>query len=130
MALLCYQGLCRFLIEGWGALMKGTQFLSGGFAVAFALLVTGFVGRAEGLVERTDADYLIVATDALRAKKTDDAVRLDPNDAVVHYNRGVLLQETDKPNEAEAAYREALRLDPKLVVVQKNLKLLLKQKDK
>jgi tetratricopeptide (TPR) repeat protein len=55
------------------------------------------------------------------------AIRLNPQDKVAHIHLGALLTEQGRPQEAEAAYREAVRLNPQFAVGHKKLGNLLKE---
>jgi tetratricopeptide (TPR) repeat protein len=46
----------------------------------------------------------------------DEAIRLDPNRALVWNNKGTALSELGKYDEAIEAYDEAIRLDPNLAI--------------
>jgi tetratricopeptide (TPR) repeat protein len=48
-------------------------------------------------------------------KAFDEAIRLDPNHAVLWYNKGFALDEQGKLDEAIKAYDEALRQNPEYV---------------
>ena len=50
----------------------------------------------------------------------DEAVRLDPEEATAHHNRGTALYNLGRDEEALAAYDEALRLDSEFVGAQRN----------
>ena len=52
-------------------------------------------------------------------------MQLKPNYTEVHYNLGILLQQTGRSQEAIAHYREALRLQPGLWPVWNNLAWIL-----
>jgi tetratricopeptide (TPR) repeat protein len=56
----------------------------------------------------------------------DEAVRLDSNFAMAHYNRGLVLAARGKVDEAIAAYRDAARLDPEFADAHYNLGLILR----
>jgi tetratricopeptide (TPR) repeat protein len=45
----------------------------------------------------------------------DEALRLDPDHALAHYNRGVILIQKGRPDEAIPAFRTALHIQPNFV---------------
>jgi Tfp pilus assembly protein PilF len=53
------------------------------------------------------------------------AITLDPNNAAVHLNLGMLLGEMKRPKDAEKAFRAALTADPNSAVAAYNLGVLL-----
>jgi Tfp pilus assembly protein PilF len=53
------------------------------------------------------------------------ALALDPNNAVVHLNLGMLLGELKRPKEAEQAFRAALKTDPNSAAAAYNLGVLI-----
>jgi serine/threonine protein kinase len=53
------------------------------------------------------------------------ALRINPNDATVHYNLGRLLANSNRVEEAEKEYREAIRINPNDAEAHNNLGLLL-----
>jgi tetratricopeptide (TPR) repeat protein len=55
----------------------------------------------------------------------EQALRLDPNNALAYSNRGKVLHELGRPKEALASFEQALRLDPDLAVAHNNLGLML-----
>ena len=62
-----------------------------------------------GLLLAEDKDRLEEA-----AKELAEAVRLSPNNARMHYNYGVALQQLGKADQAEQAYRAAYKLAPRV----------------
>ena len=54
-----------------------------------------------------------------------EAVRLDPNSAVLHHNLGNTLRVLERLVDAKVSYLEALRLDPKLALSNAHLGLVL-----
>jgi serine/threonine protein kinase len=62
------------------------------------------------LDEEKTFDHLQKHDEALVA--FEQAIRLDPNDALAYYNKGVALNELKRYEEALAAFEQAIRLDP------------------
>ena len=58
----------------------------------------------------------------------NQSIRLDPNNAVAYFNRGVCLSDLNKKQEAIESYIEAIRLKPDYTKAINNLKLLLNEK--
>ena len=58
-----------------------------------------------------------------------DAIRIDPNFAAVHFNRGHCLHELNRTSEAIASYNEAFRIDPNFAVFLNYRKLILNEKN-
>ena len=56
-----------------------------------------------------------------------EAVRLDPNSAVLHHNLGNTLRVLERLVDAKVSYLEALRLDPKLALSNAHLGLVLQK---
>ena len=55
------------------------------------------------------------------------AAEVDPHDATVHYNLGILYNKTARRDEAEAAYRRAIALNPDYTKAHNNLGLLMRR---
>jgi tetratricopeptide (TPR) repeat protein len=53
-----------------------------------------------------------------------EAIKLNPNDADIHYNLGVTLSELGRLEEAETSYRETIKLNPKHAGAHANLGFL------
>jgi tetratricopeptide (TPR) repeat protein len=53
------------------------------------------------------------------------AIELDPEFAVAHYNRGLILRGQGEPDEAIACYRKAIELDPQCATFHANLGIAL-----
>ena len=63
-------------------------------------------------IQRTDADSLVLAMAEHRNNNPDEAIRLDPKHAIAHSDRGAVLYDVKRYDEALAAFDEAVRLDP------------------
>ncbi len=63
-------------------------------------------------IQRTDADYLVLAKAEHRNNNPDEAIRLDPKQAIAHSDRGAVLYERKRYDGALEAFDEAIRLDP------------------
>jgi tetratricopeptide (TPR) repeat protein len=63
-------------------------------------------------IQRTDADNLVLAMAEHRNNNPDEAIRLDPKYAIAHSDRGAVLYDLNRYDEALAAFDEAIRLDP------------------
>lgn len=86
--------------------------------------------------ERTDADYLTLATDAWRAENTDDALRFayaglerPPSDkritAALYSRLGTIEDDLKHPEQAERHCRRAIEIDSGFTGAHNNLGLLL-----
>ncbi|MCK4651579.1 MAG: tetratricopeptide repeat protein [Methanosarcinales archaeon] len=59
-----------------------------------------------------------------------EAIRINPDNAAAHYNLGVLLDNSERYDEAEKEYREAIRIDPDYVAAHSNLGVLLNNSER
>ena len=78
-----------------------------GSELAWAHTNRGVAYRAKGDHDRAIADY-------------DEAIRLDPKDAVAYSNRGIAYKDKGDYDRAIADYNEAIGLDPKNAVAYNN----------
>lgn len=90
----------------------------------------------KGSAERTDADYLSLATDAWRAKKFDDALKFayagldrpasDPRITAALYSRlGAIERALGQSERAERHYHRAIEIDPNFSSAHNNLGAIL-----
>ena len=94
-------------------------------------LVEGLVGRIGGSRAKARAGLKAQRSGRLdtAVRMLSEAVRLDPEDAWIRYNLGVVYEESGDNTAAEREFAEAVRLDPEYRNAQYNLARLLAERE-
>ncbi len=82
------------------------------------------------LIHRKASIYVALGSENLGIKYYEEAIKLDSQFPMPHFNLGTLYSGQGEMAEAEAEYKEAIRLDPKDAGPHNNLGILYKDQEK